>query len=451
MCSWIRITGQGGDTLWQAYKKPNPVVPMAEITAVNLIINRWDLYIRKKEWADVSPSHWWINMKRGFMTDGDNFFTNWMAHPLHGAVLYQTSRTNANSYLEAMPYTMGGVFMWEYLGETEPASNIDIFTTSLGGIYIGEITYRLTDFIWNYPGSRRWRWLRDFSGSLISPVGAFNRFALGRGIPYTPQSLTPVQLTLVGSVPVAWTSHDPAFSGLGPGLAAEVEYGNLFKTETKSFRPFDYFRVDTRTNFSYSPEGKKFTYFNLSSDAVILGTKVTNTASTTDIVSLTQHYDFIHNHVFKLGTIMVTGDWTWQRYAGNTVLDGAARVGVIIFGSGNSEMVKPVYPEIFPNFDRDYIYGQGWVGEIEANVRTRHLGTLSGHMSHFVINSRSQPKGIENLDLARIRYLFPLKSHIILGMQFDSYLRNATYQESTSVPAERRLYKELRLIAGYRL
>ncbi|MBK7633682.1 MAG: DUF3943 domain-containing protein [Saprospiraceae bacterium] len=33
-----------------------------------------------------------------------------------------------------------------YFAEIDPPSIIDFYTTTFGGIYLGEITYRLTDF-----------------------------------------------------------------------------------------------------------------------------------------------------------------------------------------------------------------------------------------------------------------------------------------------------------------
>lgn len=431
-------------------EKSHILVPLAEIMVLNAGVNRYNYVLRGKTWAKVSPSSWWINLKRGYMTDGDNFTANWMAHPLHGSFFYLSARTNHYNTWQSIPYLVAGSLVWEFLGESEPASSIDAYTTNLGGFYLGEVTYRLTDYIWNYPGSRRYRWLRNTSGSLLNPMGAFNRFVLGRGIPRTPLSAIPAQLTLYGGlVPFAVGSNFD-FPGSGTFIAAEVQYGDMFGPGVDNLGPFDYFRLNSWVNFPTMDDGGKNSYFNLSSDAVILGKKLGDQPDDIDVVALTQHYDYIHNNVFKLGSIVLTGDWSWQRYLGTTRLTGATRLGMVIFGSGNSEMVKPVYPDIFPKFERDYIYGQGWVGEIEGMIHTRHFGTLGGNLSHFVIYSKSQPKGVENLDLMRARYLYPAGRNLIMGLQFDYYSRQASYPHNSDESVKNKQYRELRLISGYR-
>ena len=448
------INGQGNikDTMVQHQNvKPHYLRPAVDIFGVNVIINRFDTHIMKVDWSSVSLSFWKLNLERGFLTDGDQFPTNWLGHPIHGSLFFNAARMNHMSFWQSLPYVAGGSLMWEFFGETEPASSIDLYTTTLGGLYLGEVTYRLTDYAWNYPSDNFNPIIGKIAGSLLNPVAGINRFVFGKKIPFTKSSLTPVyyQFYIGTNHPLDKMIAD--MKGTGLIINAEINYGDLFNRNQKVFGPFDYFKINTWVNFSDYPGGDNETYFNFSSEAIILGSKITNRSNKTEMISLTQHYDFIHNDIFKIGSIVLTGDWTYQQTFSNVRLMSSSKLGVVLFGSGNSELVEPVLPDVFPEFERDYIYGQGFMAELEFIANFRKFGTFATNLNHFIIYSRSQPKGIENMDLIRAKYLYPIGNRFDLGLQFDYYHRNGNYYNSKGIIRNQSGHQELKLLFGYTL
>ncbi len=433
------------------YHTPHFIRPLADLTAINLFMNRFDVYVYKKSWANVSPSSWWFNLERGMMTDGDAFPTNWLGHPIHGSLFYNAARANHLNFWQAMPYVATGSLMWEFLGETEPASHIDVYTTTLGGIFLGEAFYRLTDYAWNNPSAQQHPLFADIAGSLINPVAAINRFMFGNTIPFTTSSLTPVTMEWYLGTIYPFYKIMPKQNTTGMFLATQLTYGDLFDRSKEKFGPFDYFRMTSWLNISDNPASTNKVYFNLSSDAVILGSKITNTPDKTELISLTQHYDFIHNDLFKIGSVVLTGDWTTRHTYNNLRITSSTKLGVVLFGSGNSELVTPVLPGVFPDFERDYIYGQGFMGEVECMVQFRNFGTVASNLTHFIIYSKSQPQGVENLDLLRAKYLYPLSKNFMIGLQFDYYHRNAEYYVTKEINTTRKSHQELKLVFGYSL
>ncbi|MBP9197407.1 MAG: DUF3943 domain-containing protein [Saprospiraceae bacterium] len=425
--------------------------PVIDITGVNFIINRFDTHIMKVDWSSVSLSSWKLNLDRGFLTDGDAFPTNWLGHPIHGSLFFNAARMNQMNFWQSIPYVMGGSMMWEFLGETEPASSIDFYTTSLGGIFLGEVIYRLTDYAWNYPPNNKYPIIGKISGSLLNPVAGINRFIFGKKIPFTKKSLTPVAFKFYIGTNHPLDNMISTMKGTGLILNAEVYYGELFNRNQKNFGPFDYFKINSWLNFSEYPGGNKDTYFNLSSEAIILGSKITNRPNKTELISLTQHYDFIHNDIFKIGSIVLTGDWTYQQTFDRVRVLSSTKLGVVLFGSGNSELVEPVLPDVFPEFERDYIYGQGFMAELEFIASFRKSGTIAANLNHFIIYSKSQPKGVENLDLIRAKYLYPIGNRFDLGLQFDYYHRNGNYYSSKGIIRNKSGHQELKLLFGYTL
>jgi hypothetical protein len=55
--------------------------PKFEILATNTIINRFDVWVKKADWARIILKSWKKNINTGFQTDGDGFPTNFLGHP----------------------------------------------------------------------------------------------------------------------------------------------------------------------------------------------------------------------------------------------------------------------------------------------------------------------------------------------------------------------------------
>lgn len=432
-------------------QKPSYFRAASDVTAVNLIVNRLHVYVTGFKWAEVTPSSWWLNIHRGFYTDGDAFSTNWIAHPIHGSLYHNAARSNSVDLWKTFPYVLGGSLMWEYFGETEPPSEIDIMTTTFGGMYLGEVIYRLSDYTWNHPRNQGHPWFQAITTGVINPIGSINRYAFRKKIPVSAQSLTPVSMDLFLGFNYPFQYIIPGINPTGLYLNADLYYGNLFDKNVKTFGPFDYFKVNSWLTFSQNAESKNIPYYNMSSEAIIYGKKIKNIPNKVELVSLSQHYDFIHNDMFKLGTIVLTGDWTYMRQFENVLLTSSTKVGIILFGSGNSESVKPIHEELFEKFNRDYIYGQGLMAEAEVKAIFKNIGILAANASHFRIYSRVNPTGIENIELLRGRYLYPLNKRTNIGLQYDRYHRNSAYYTSLGFQRRSNYHSELRIIIGYTL
>ena len=69
--------------------------------------------------------------------------------------------------------------MWEFFMETEPPSINDMLATTLGGIELGEITYRLSDLFIDNRSRGAERVGREILAGVISPMRAVNRLLTG--------------------------------------------------------------------------------------------------------------------------------------------------------------------------------------------------------------------------------------------------------------------------------
>jgi len=266
-----------------------------ELAVVELI--PWVLarYIRHWEdpadnWAIVGFQSWWRNLNNGWEYDGDNFTTNNFAHPYHGALFFNVGRTNGYSFWESTAWSLTGSAIWEFFGETfRPAFN-DWIYTGVGGINLGEITYRLSSMVTDNTASGSDRVWSEIFGTLINPVRGFNRAIsgeMGQNFP-NPEWSRPDDFLISFEAGTRSldkdgdkTYTDKEIEGL---FTFNLTYGNRFKAK----KPFEYFNF----NFELASGLPHFTTMN--SSGFLFGCDLDNKKHRFDV-----NLDFNYNNLIK--------------------------------------------------------------------------------------------------------------------------------------------------------
>jgi Domain of unknown function (DUF3943) len=79
--------------------------------------------------------------------------TNFILHPLAGALMYDFSRTNGLPFYSAFAYTAASSIAFEFFLEyREQVSINDLIFTPFGGMALGEFLFRLGDYVTSAPG-----------------------------------------------------------------------------------------------------------------------------------------------------------------------------------------------------------------------------------------------------------------------------------------------------------
>lgn len=198
-------------------------------------------------WAKVTPDTWWRNISHGWEYDGDAFQTNNFAHPYHGALFFNTGRTNGYDFWESTAFALTGSAIWEMFGETfRPAFN-DWIYTGIGGSNLGEIIYRLSSMVTDNRATGSDRVWSEIFGTLINPVRGFNRAITGEmGKNFdNPKWSRPDDFLIsfsAGTRSVDLTGirdfRNKEIQGL---FTFELIYGNKLKAR----KPFDFFAINT--------------------------------------------------------------------------------------------------------------------------------------------------------------------------------------------------------------
>lgn len=418
-----------------------PWTASLENLGINILINRYDANIRNIHWAKVTPAHWKANLQAGFKPDYDHFTTNWLGHPLHGSLFYNAARNNGYNYWQSIPFTVAGSLVWEYFGETYNASEIDLFTTSFGGIYLGEMTRRLAKIV--KPKIKN-PILRFATTTFLNPMDKVNRLFYKDSLDNDNIASNPSiksQLTLGGSYPFGRIDDRP-FGARGY-LNYSLMYGDLFKEGKKPYQPFDFFVFKTWANFSF--RGKDSIFFNISSHAPLLVKRIGNNT----IFCLSQHYDNLASDVYKLGSLAITGDYFFQhQWQPNNYIMGSVKAGYIMFGSSKSNILKILYHSDDPEFLRDYVYGNGYTTEAEVLFKTKKFGKFMGDVHHWVIYTNRDAKGVEDIILLVVDYDYPIWKNVNVGIQANYYKRIAHYENYPSFEHINNDYYELKALVS---
>jgi hypothetical protein len=272
----------------------------AELMLVQVIPWAFNYYVRDAEFAHISWESIKYNLKfSSWQWDDNNFKTNQFAHPYHGSMYFSAFRTNGYSFWQAAPAAFVGSFMWETCGETHPPAQNDFINTSLGGISIGEMSYRFSNLIVNNRQMGFRRQVNEVLAFLVNPMNGLNRIIDGRWGRVMGNPADRVPSMLYGTLDVGYrryskdindvlTKYDAEFF-----VRANIQYGDPYQDFDKPF-----------SNFSLVGElgaADSTTLNNVQINGVLYGKHLKEDDDVNHVLTVTMNYDYIHNTVLQYG------------------------------------------------------------------------------------------------------------------------------------------------------
>lgn len=424
--------------------KKRPIPTILENLGTNIFINRIDADLRDLHWGKVTPKTWLKNIKGKIEPDYDRFSTNWVGHPAHASLFFNAARYNGYNYWQSIPFTIGGSLMWEYFGETYAPSEIDIATMSLGGTYIGEVTHRLSDVLW-YKLENKNMFLRHTASGLLNPMAKLNSFFLKDETRPSFNNPTPSvigELSIGTPMPVIFPREN--ILGSRGYINLSLIYGDIFKRGTTRYRPFDFFIFNSWLDFNIHNVHKGL-YFNVLSHAPLFVKHLGDNS----VLSFSQHYDYLTTNIFKLGSLAFTGDYSARLYGEKWMLTTSIKGGGIVFGSSQSEIIDYIYNSDDPEFERDYIYGAGYITEGEIYWKHNNIGKLMCNFNRWVIFPARDARGIEDVFLLNLQYQYPIYLSMNIGFQINYYKRLADYPDYEKFRNIKKNYFELKTLLSW--
>lgn len=393
-----------------------------ELMAVQAIPSLFNQIARDAEWADISWESWQTNVKYPWQWDNNAFVNNQFSHPYHGSLYFNAARANGYNFWASAPWAFGGSLMWELFGEVwAPAPN-DFLNTSLGGIALGEMLWRVSSLTLDNRSSGFERVMREFGATLLNPVRGFNRAIDGHMFKRADNPPEWRPSTAFGSVEVGYrriTVGNIQGDDYGSAyLQAALSYGD--PTADVSKAPFSYFNVAGLVATNPAPGQRRFQELNVRGS--LGGWTLADDHWHSRIVAM-MTYEFFSNVALEFGAQGFQGAFVTRRTpkrGPSMQFDLAAVLNPI----------AAVRSDYFVTLEgRDYDYGVGLGTRGQAQLAWKGRALVSGLLGYRFIPIVSGFPGNHQLlrGFLDARYFF--RGRFGLGATYQHIWRWSDYRD----------------------
>lgn len=327
----------------------NPWHAAAGVFVLNAVPWAYNWYVQKWPWANVGVRAWKENFRLGFMWDDNSFPDNQLAHPYHGSLYFHSARASGYGFWGSLPFVAAGSAGWELFFENVRPSLNDFVNTTLGGMAIGEVTFRLSSLLGPHGRGRGNAFARQAGAFALSPIGQTQGLLQGRG----PSSERSPELR----------KEDDGWVALGRQSGhtyaiMSYHYGSPFSGQ--SAKPYDVFEF-TMQLVPQSDTAIK----EVGISGSLIRRDLHRSARSQLILGLYQHYDYRDLPGIKISGQSLSGALLYQRSMGpRTQLRVNTHLEAVLLGAISSD-----YGHVWR---RDYDYGSGAGARVATSLR--HAG-----------------------------------------------------------------------------
>ena len=398
-------------------KQPSFWKAASGVAAINGVTWFYNWHVQRWDWANVGTRSWWANLRGGFTWDDDAFGANQAAHPYHGSLYFNAARASGYGFWGSTPYVAAGSLSWELFTENVRPSLNDLINTTLGGIALGEVSYRMSALLASNKGSATGRQLGAF---VLSPLSQAQSLIHGPGrtAPIDAPEFSST-LVAVGQQRGAGGGVPADAAGSRPFVGLSFQYGSSFDERFR--RPYDAFEL----SIHLSPnEHVVLTHASVS------GLLARSTLSRSDrnqlLLGLFQHYDYDDLPLTKTSSQSLSGALLYRGTVGQGMhADLGLHAEVVPLGAVSSEhgLVRR----------RDYDFGPGLGGRFTGSLRRdgRELVRLDGRM--VWLHSLYAADADHLTTTARLSAAIPVARMVRIGGDVAMTLRRSWYRNQSPV------------------
>lgn len=403
--------------------KKNYLIPVGEVIALNIGVWSISKWIVPQPWAQISLNSMKENIKHMFVWDSDNFATNQFMHPYHGNTYFNFARSSGLSFWESVPYSMGGSLMWELFMETNYPSKNDLITTTLGGIALGEMTYRLSSKILDERtrgGERVWREIGAF---LLAPTRGINRFFRGEMTRVKQKSSFEIEdvYSSISIGPGIFYNPGKFYNANGNvSFRLDLFYGNPYSEKTR--KPYDFFNVKAIFNAGTQPLINQINVYGF-----IFGKNLKYKTNQKMLVGMFQHYDYFDNTSYRIGAQSIGAGIIYKiPTVAQVDFQTSMHFAGIILGGGSN--IKEAFKyEADGTAYRDYNFSMGFTGKFESILNIRNKAYIFLGLYDFQFYTLDGAEGRDNLLIFNPRIGIAVTPRIYVGTEFSLFHRRSHY------------------------
>ena len=387
-------------------------------------------------WANVSPKTWWTNISQGWEYDGDAFLTNYFAHPYHGNLYYNVGRTNGYDFWESSAWAASGSLLWEYFGETFRPSINDWVNTTINGITLGEVLFRLSNMLTDNTATGANRVLREIGGAFLNPLRGVNRLLsgeMGKLFP-NPEDRKPSQYLVTVNAGIRSLDkndevNDYLKEHIEEGLfVIDFFYGTLFTENIH--KPFSVFQLSLALSSGSPSLTRLQVYGNL------FGKYLMNKSATQHLLVTTLDYNYFNNPGFVYGGTSFSPNLI-SRYLIGESSRIISKIGIDFIAMGATPNDYYTDPE-----GRNYDFGPGIGFNLSASIQNYIWNLVEIEYTSKWLYTQSEPsESRHHMHLLMINGQLPIKKYFAIGLGVGAYWRNSYYDNFEDVTRKNPVFR----------
>jgi hypothetical protein len=394
------------------------MIALGEVAAVNVVVWSFDRYVLDADYARISLNSWEQNLRAGFVWDDDEFGTNQFAHPYHGSLYYNAARDNGFGYLGSSLFTLLGSLQWELFAETQKPSINDLANTTLGGITLGEVLYRLSSEVLDADATGLRRLGHEWLGAAVSPSRGFNRLVHGNSWRVgSPQEGSPSRgITIVGQLGYLKLANGEALTEGTDQLFAQLVLRDGDPVYDELRRPFDAYSVEAQFT---TKEHRLVSHAQIR--GVLASTPLVTTESARLMLGALQHFDYTNVQAYEVGGQSFSGSLLYaRRLSEEGSLRAALHLKGVVLGGISSEHAV--------SMGRSYDYGPGMDLQIEARYLYQEWEIATAEAGVAWIDTLNGSDGQHLLIAGKVQVDFPIYRSLGMGMSGMLFQRNSLFR-----------------------
>ena len=320
------------------------LVPALEIVGFEVLLNGINRH--SGDSADYKSNLSTIrhNLHSSWVVDSDPFRTNQLGHPYQGSMYHGFARSAGLGYWESSAYTFLGSVLWEIAGEKTPPSRNDQVASGIGGSFLGEVLYRLSNLVLEHDNiPPLWR---EIGAAIVSPPTGLNRLAFGDRFKTVFPSHDPVyysrlQIGFSGSARNETGTSTTQLKRNEALVDYSIDYGLPGKPGYTYTRPFDYFTFQGTASSANGAE-------NLMTRGLLVGKQYESGPDYRGVWGLYGSYDYIAPQTYRVSSTALSLGTTGQWWLTDSIaVQGTALMGVGYAAVGTTRST----------LENDYHYG----------------------------------------------------------------------------------------------
>lgn len=421
---WITATSETGEVkpdVGGSVIKPsnkNYLIPAAEIVAFDILLNQFNRRYSGISDYDSNFSTSRQNLKSSWRNDNDAFEINQLGHPYQGSIYYNFARSAGFNYWESLGYTLAGSAFWEIAGEKVPPSKNDMISTGIGGSFLGEALFRMSNIVLE-KGGKTPSLMYELGAAAVSPSAGFNRWALEDKIDaaFTRNDANYYSRVQIG-VSNILKSDAESSSTLklnDAQLDFSMDYGLPGQVGYSYSRPFDYFVFQATASSANVFE-------NVMTRGLLYGTDYQVGDHYRGLWGLYGRYDYISPQTFRVSSTALSLGTTGQLWLSKSV----ALQGSILGGLGYAAVGS-----IKSSNDQDYHYGVAPQGLVALRLIFENKASIDFTGREYFVSDidKSSKGGHDNILRTDVAFTYRVHKKHGVALKYQWNQRDATYPE----------------------